>query len=276
MTEDSVSRRNTDPIWIQDHFLGTGHTEETHNATATFVHRRGKNYVVTCKHVLDASANPEIVPGAMYPTLALHLDKSILNLSAITSEGIKVSAAVPHASRKEEEIDIAICELSESYWNLLQQRKSKIAIDLDNWKPPSWDKVGFGLAVGYPDEHKDVLIIENEEKVSSKKTEVVAEFTNPPNGTQNTYTICSQLNQPHGFYFSGMSGGPLYAVEGDFGQFIDESQIYPIGIVFEGSPSSRNAPQGFFGGSDIYIQAIALTPERFDEWLERAFSKLSG
>ena len=33
---ESLPRRQTDPLWIQHHFLATGHGESTPNATATY------------------------------------------------------------------------------------------------------------------------------------------------------------------------------------------------------------------------------------------------
>jgi AraC-like DNA-binding protein len=81
---ESLPRRQTDPAWLQDHFLGTGHDENTRNGTFTFVQRHGRHYAVTCRHIMDGVADPEIVPAATHPTMALHIDKAVLNLSYIS------------------------------------------------------------------------------------------------------------------------------------------------------------------------------------------------
>lgn len=270
-SEIGITRKNTDPLWIQDHFLGTGHTEQTRNATATFVKRNGINYFITCRHVLEARLNPEVVPGSRFPTLALHLEAAVLNFSAITVHGLQVMAAAPYAAQKKEEVDIAICEISSNYWSLLQERKNKVAIDLDTWTPPTWSKVKYGVATGYPDEHKRLVTINGRDMVGVNNTHAVAEFTTQPTSTHETYTIYSRIDKPHGLYFSGLSGGPLYAIEGHLGDEISDNKLKAIGITFEGAPSSQHSPAGFLGENDIYIQALALTPERFDAWLQAAF-----
>ena len=38
--------------------------------------------------------------------------------------------------------------------------------------------------------------------------------------------------------FSGLSGGPLYVVEGQEEHEIEDEELFPVGIVFEGYPSS--------------------------------------
>jgi hypothetical protein len=76
------------------------------------------------------------------------------------------------------------------------------------------------------------------------------------------------LEKPHGYYFSGISGGTLYAVE--------EEILVPVGIVFEGYPSTKKQAEAranstaFLDEHDIFIRALTLTPEIFEEWLRRA------
>jgi hypothetical protein len=37
-----LARSQTDPLWLQDHFLGTGHDVTTRNGTASFVSFKGR------------------------------------------------------------------------------------------------------------------------------------------------------------------------------------------------------------------------------------------
>lgn len=277
--EQSIPRRQTDPAWLQDHFLGTGHSESTHSATFTFIKRRDRYYAVTCGHVIDALKNSETVPNARHPTLALHLDKSVLNLSSFIGINLLAHAArKPHAETPQEEIDIAIAPLSESYWSLLASKKNKTAIDLDNWREPRWDTVKFCLATGYPDEHKEHVVVANEDKVSAPFMVAVAEVGSKLSRTERIITLSSRLEKPHGYFFSGMSGGAVYACEGHEQREVSDDELFPVAIIFEGYPGSGKANAGgeaarttaFLTDSDIFFRALTLTPESFDEWLKKA------
>ena len=123
--DDSLLRRQTDPVWLQDHYLGTGHTEETNSATFTFIKRKERIYAVTCGHVVDQLGDPDAVRGARLPTLALHIDQSVLNLSRMTGVG-RITPVTRAAEKNEErrEVDIAIAPLPECYWSLLTAKKT--------------------------------------------------------------------------------------------------------------------------------------------------------
>src|SRR5262249_17426220 len=99
---ESLPRRPTNPAWLQDYFLATGHAQTTRNATFTVIKRRGHHYAVTCGHVLSALAGPSAVPGAWHPTLALHVGRAVLNLSHFTAEGLSLSTRAPRACRRRE------------------------------------------------------------------------------------------------------------------------------------------------------------------------------
>ncbi len=108
---ESLPRRQTDPAWLQDHFLHTGHDEKTRNATVTFVKRHGRHYAVTCRHVADALSDSRTVPGARFPTIALHVNRTVLNLSGFTAQGHVQALQSPKAETKQEEVDICIAPL---------------------------------------------------------------------------------------------------------------------------------------------------------------------
>ncbi|RWP54370.1 hypothetical protein [Mesorhizobium sp.] len=173
--DDSLLRRQTDPVWLQDHYLGTGHTEETNSATFTFIKRRGRIYAVTCGHVVDQLSNPVSVPDARLPTLALQIDRGVLNLSQVTGIG-RITHTTRAAEKNEthREIDIAITPLSESYWSILTKRKNKTAIDLDAWREPRWESVKMCVAAGYPNEHKEHLEVDGRDMVGASFMRAIA------------------------------------------------------------------------------------------------------
>lgn len=275
---ESLLRRHTDPAWLQDHFLGTGHDEKTRSATFTFVKRRGRHYAVTCRHIKDAVTDPKMVPGARNPTVALHLDRAVLNLSYFTARGLALGVRTPHAEDKKEEIDVAIAPLDGSYWQLLSGKKNKIAIDLDDWREPDWPTVKWCLAAGYPDEHKKAVIEEGTDKVANQLVTVVAEVSSRLGRAERLIALSSTLAEPHGYYFSGMSGGPLYAIEGPQERTAEDDELLPVGLIFEGFPSSgkpaatggRDVTSAFLTDNDLFFRALTLTPEFFDEWLLKA------
>ena len=105
------------------------------------------------------------------------------------------------------------------------------------------------------------------------------------------FSLYSRLKDPPRYGFSGMSGGPVYAIEeskikGDprfpIGEddprfpIGEDDPRFPIGIVFEGSPSTiksaeqshESTTQGFLDKRDILLRVLTLTPETFDEWLK--------
>ena len=75
-----------------------------------------------------------------------------------------------------------------------------------------------------------------------------------------------------------MSGGAVYAMGGTEGSEVDDEDLLPIGIVYEGSPSStqtkeqteEQAASAILTDRDISIRALKLTPNTFDDWLERS------
>jgi hypothetical protein len=58
-----LARSQTDPLWLQDHFLGTGDVT-TRNGTASFVSFKGRQFAVTCRDVMESASDPDVVAGA--------------------------------------------------------------------------------------------------------------------------------------------------------------------------------------------------------------------
>jgi hypothetical protein len=272
---ESLPRRNSDPIWLQDYFVHTGHDANTRNGTATFVKRKGLHYVCTCRHILESIQDPTVVPNAEFPTLALAVDKAIINLARMTANGPELVMRTPGPETEHGETDIAIAPLDAGTWRLLTTKKNKSAIDLDHWREPNWSTVRFGLACGYPDEHKKNVSANSIDQVANRLITVVAELASTPGNASRTITLHSALSAPHTWYFSGLSGGPLYLVEGLEERQAEDDELFPVGIVFQGYPSSgrseamesRDAAAAFLTDTDLFIRALALSPPIFDEWL---------
>lgn len=144
------ARAQADPLFFQDYFLAHGHDVNTKNATATFIQFEGKIYAVTCRHVVEILQKRQ--QHSPYPSLALMVDRGLLNLSFFTADGLQTAMKLPKAATGEEPLDLAIAELPTSYWNILTSRKNKRPIDLDNWHEPRWARAEILVAAGYPDE----------------------------------------------------------------------------------------------------------------------------
>jgi hypothetical protein len=213
-----------------------------------------------------------MVPGAKFPSLALTINNTHINLSRMTANGPEPLMRAPGVGS---DPDIAVMPLDSGTWKVLETRKSKTAIDLDNWREPDWSKVRFGLANGYPDEHKKNLSTGSVDQVANQLITVVAELASVPQSGQRTITLSSALDNPHSWYFSGLSGGPLYVVEGLEEHEVEDDELFPVGIVFEGYPASgrfdvgegRDATIAFLNEKDLFVRALALTPAIFDEWI---------
>ena len=273
----SLARRQTDPLWIQSHFLITGHDENTPNATATFVKRRGHHYMVTCRHVLESVTRRRDAGGETQLTLALRLDRHQLNLSSVGPKGVVLSVRSPGADLHSRPADVALASLEPSYWELLSSRKSKTAIDLDSWQAPEWSTVRKCLAVGYENEGKTTIQSEGSEKVATRLLNVVADVCSIPAADTTGFELMSELDRVHGFAFSGMSGGPVYAIEGSDRTVFEDDELVPVGIVYEGFPATHRAREpgvegadrSIFSERDVFVRARMLTPAIFDDWLER-------
>jgi hypothetical protein len=273
--ESSLPRRNSDPVWLQDYFVQTGHDADTRSGTATFVKRKGIHYVCTCRHIMESIKDPKVVPNAKFPTLALAIDKAFINLSRMTANGPELIVRAPGPETDHAHTDIAMARLDAGTWHRLATKKNKSAIDLDRWREPDWSQVRFGLACGYPDEHKKNVSANSVGQVANQLITVVTELASMPGNGNRTITLNSTLANPHSWYFSGLSGGTLYFVEGLEERQAEDDELFPAGIVFEGYPSSgrteaiagRDVSAAFLTEKDLFIRALALSPSIFDDWV---------
>ena len=231
--------------------------------------------MVTCRHVLESVKGMDTKQGAKYPTMALHIDKAVLNFSYIGSKGIIRSVRETTAL---DEVDIALACIDGSYWHMLSSKKNKAAIDLDSWRAPNWNDVTYCLATGYPNEGKKKNSSDGASMVETPFFEVVAELRSTMRNDTTEFTMFSEFPGTHNHNFSGMSGGAVYAVEGSIQRGLQDEELFPIGIVFEDPDSinqanNRNneeAMDTFVTPWDILIRAVMLTPDTFDDWLKNS------
>jgi hypothetical protein len=261
---EALARSQTDPLYLQDHFLRGGRDKDTKNATATFVQFCGKQYVVTCRHVLEiVQKRKERSDRARFPTMALVVERAVLNLSFFSAQGLQYALRTPKPDEGDAPLDLAIAEVSGAHWSLLAQRKGKTAIDLDNWREPKWVRAKMLVAAGYPDEQKTHVKVDQQNMLGAPFVLLAAEKKGTIDRHHQFAEMYSRLPQPHGYHFSGMSGGAMYIVQGDI--------IIPMGIVFEGWPQSRNSkPHPTLTANNIYIRGLTLTPATFSDWLVKA------
>lgn len=256
------ARRFTDPLFAHDFFLATGRNTETACATATFVRFEGVVYAVTCRHVLDDMALA--APGARLPTLAFGVDAASINManfdrsSTASPAPLRSLFASPRHLATERPVDIAIARLG-SAWDLLAERKRKTAIDLDCWREPDWSDIGTCAAVGYLTEHKS----QTPDSIVTRMAVSTVGLASKLTADSTTFRLHSSLPQPHGYWMSGMSGGPILALH-------SPSTYSVIGIVFEGGPSSPTAVPGLATQpTDLFYGGHVLTPATFRDWVER-------
>jgi hypothetical protein len=63
-------------------------------------------------------------------------------------------------------------------------------------------------------------------------------------------------------------------------RYVEDDELFPVGIVFEGFPSTgrpdvpgapqRDPKEAFLNEQDLFFRALALTPDIFDEWLRES------
>ena len=234
--------------------------------------------MVTCRHVLKCVPKPDTAPGATYPTMALQVDSTVLNLSYFVAQGIKLSVQAVESEFMSPEVDIALACIDGSHWYLLSTGKNKVAIDLDSWLEPNWDDVKHCLAVGYPNEGKETISDDGESMVATPILNVVAELSSTVNGDTTGFTMYDKLSSSLHPSFGGMSGGAVYAIEGSVPRKVQDEELFPVGIIFEGhsgkkQETDRNnekAVGSILTEQGILIRAVMLTPDTFDDWLKKS------
>ncbi len=270
------------PLFATGQFGLGGHTESSINATATFVKFEERIYAVTCHHVLAAffavsiKQNRRLVPS-------LHNGRTILHLGTYGQDGsffwsFRSCRSFPSAEEiaHDDQVgmlarersnaglpDIAIADITAVWPGLVQQRNAE-ALDLDTWEQPDWSETQpVWVAFGFPDGHK----YEQDGKLAAPMPKVRAKQETSSLDQREAFILCSTLGEEHGWGFSGMSGGPVFAPDKT------KDCFYFAGITYEGSPGLRDSEsddQAFLNKADILLRGYVISPATFNHWLEHA------
>ena len=157
--------------------------------------------------------------------------------------------------------DIAILDVS-NLWPMLQTfGKVAVEIDEERHREPRWAKAQMMAAAGYPERHKrNAIRDDGAERVFGTVPFVVLDKSGDIDRHNEVVVMKSTLERPHGWYFSGVSGGPMYVIQDEL--------IIPVGIACAGWPQQPNEePKGSLTDKDIEIHGQTLTPEFFGRWL---------
>ena len=255
--------RHCEPLFLVDAWVTLGHSDATPNATVTYVKHRGWCYAVTCRHVVEELDSIQINPSGR-TTLATMYSRSISRFSEMdpASGRQRTTFKSPAPGGDCEGIDIAIHPLG-AVMPWATEQKDKLPIDLDAWVEPQWTQMKFACAIGFATEHKS----QEQDKVASPLHVVTAEVASNLGPQYDKITLSASLEEPHGRFFSGMSGGAIFGDDGS-----DDPR--PIGIVIAGSPGGasawgeRDPSAAFLTPNDIVITGLLLSPDRFHRWLQ--------
>ena len=169
-----------------------------------------------------------------------------------------------------------------SLWHVLMTKsgrflsdlKKKTVIDLDDWREPNWNNIGYYVAAGYPEHHKGITRHDGSLLVTTPLVTVIAKSEKGLAPNSPEFTFFGHPEDLKGYTFSGISGGPVYAVEGDEQRWVEDDELFPVGIAFEGHPStamtdrgSQEANGAILAQGDFCIRAYTLTPQSFEKWL---------
>ncbi|HEX7851001.1 MAG TPA: hypothetical protein VF485_14825 [Sphingomonas sp.] len=230
--------------------LADGHKASSPSATATFVRFENRIFVVTCLHV------KQIAFKGRGSTARLHAGRAVIELAHWTTKGVRVPSL--RDVDRDTAIDVSLCELPVYLLELLSRDKVKRPIDLDNFTAPDWPIIRYCLAAGFPDRAKS----EDGAILTSPMVEAVAELASKVDSASTSFVLQSKLKTAPKWTFSGMSGGPIFALGANTPQ--------PVGIIFEGYPSGEEANRpsdAFLCERDILIRGQMLTPDIFRSWL---------
>jgi len=258
------AQRNCAPLYIQDRFLRDGYDASTRNATATFVHFKGHYYACTCRHVVEI-AKKRRDSGSPFSGLALGYKEGFQPLSFITADGLKDALQiVPGTEGEEEYLDLAIADIT-SVWPRFSAEWGSRAIDMDHdrWHEPRWARAEMLAAAGWPEMGKrNATNDEGKPIVRGTIALVIAKVKGGLSKTDRIVMMESRLDAPHGWFFSGMSGGPIYVIQDD--------KLVPVGLLYDGWPQKKGVKHESYDECDIVIRGVILTPQNLERWLEAA------
>ena len=257
-----LAEQNCEPLYLSHPFMRDGHSANKANATISYVKYRGTVYGITCAHVYDQQFGES---GDTEKVLTVWGDRLIYRFGNWAQDGYQSHFRLLRKSgSSSESLDIAVIKLLAPFPELHLARKGKIPIDLDHWEEPDWGSISTCVVSGYPTEHKE----QSDSHVAANLLQIVAELTRPLSAGTNDFMLASTLPEKNDYFFSGVSGGPVYCIPSD-------STMTLVGVVFEGSPGSsaeweKRGQESFFSKEDVQFRAYLLTPSIFAKWIDCA------
>lgn len=260
------------PVFFHSAYMSDGHSEKSENATVTFIKYKNDIYVVTCNHVLEHLEQRREHLNDHGQTMMLLAKNVVIKLSAMNlNDPTKQIDIFRKIRRKylEVEVDIVIGKLPENLWRVVQKNLSKSAIDLDCWEQPDLNNFKIGTAYGYSNEHKERV----DGEIKTYCVEVTADIQSKLESDSVNITLFSEFDQPHGFYFSGMSGGPII--------LHTDTKSAVAAIIYEGQPGSRSeitqkySSDSIFNQNQTLIKGVIINPYIFSNWLVDAGFKIN-
>lgn len=239
--------------------MGAGHTAQTPNGTATLIRHQGRCYAVTCRHIaVDALENrPGDVPRFHLGALVLPMNRRFRYFpQAAKSE----TAQAGQAGAGDRTPDIAFVDIT-NYWSAFE-RADRQCVDLDSLDADSidWTEGHMFIGAGWMDEHKD----QTDMHVRARLALACAPLKRAPSLHDNTFRLQCYMDEPVGYFLSGISGGPLLEI-------LDMETLRLVGIVYEGFPGSgRGESDSFMGNQFLALGGQRLTAVVFAEWLRGA------
>lgn len=254
------------PVFLQGNMFGFGHSQSTPNGTITFIKASNTVYYCTCKHILDSAIN--INNGLEHmKTLQIMGERVICNLNSalFVNKNNPSNFAFYPPFKVVNDLDLALMPVPMDHFKLYAKSKQKTFIDIDALSSPNYSKIDMLHAFGWPTEHKSM----DENHVITGMAGSYAELqTKPLKPEIESFLVFSELKEDHGYFFSGMSGGPVVYYEED------NDEYYPLGIIYEGNPGSQKSFEkdepGLFTKKTIMYKCYHLTRDRFYYWLSKS------
>ena len=247
-----------EPLYLSSPFLMGGHDKDVANGTITYIKFQDHLYGVTCAHVFF----DQIAQGKW---LTVFRRSMINRFGADTEEGFQSNfrSLRAHAEDRSKP-DIAIARLGRSFYELLMVPNNMTPIDLDEWAAPDYSRIEKAIGFGYPTEHKENV----SSYVVAYQAWVECEVASNLTPGREDFMLAGESENPHGVFFSGMSGGPVFHY--DSTNHIGGSFL---GIIYEGAPGSsldwhmRDKEESFLNDHSINIWVQTITPSIFQSWL---------
>ena len=179
----------------------------------------------------------------------------------MTAEGLKDAISIVAPGENEDYMDLAIADISTSWPQLRSIGKGAIDMNPESHREPRWARAQMLAAAGWPEVKKrNVTRADGEDRVFGTLALIVAEKSGDLDRHDRIVLMKSNLGKPHGWFFSGISGGPMFVIQ--------EERLIPVALAFEGWPQTRDEPpHAKLTDQDIMVRGLTLTPDNFRRWL---------